>query len=546
MYVDTAYVKRKGKTYVRHLLRESHREGGKVKHRTIANLSHCSTEEIEAIKLALKHKGDLSLLGSVKEVKVSQGLRVGAVWLLDALARRLGITQALGKTRQGKLALWQVMARLIDQGSRLSAVRLAGLHGVCEVLGLDAFNEDHLYNNLAWLADHQEKIEKRLFKVRYGKEPPTLFLYDVTSSYLEGEHNALGAFGYNRDKKRGKKQLVIGLLTGSDGVPVAVRVFQGNTQDPRTLEEQIRMLIEGFGVKEVTLVGDRGMIKGPQRELIGRQGFHYISAITKAQIRRLIHTGVLQIGLFDEDLKEVVDAGVRYILRRNPLRAQQVRANRRDKLEAIRKLAQEKTNYLMGHPRARVEVALRDIEERIKKLGIYQWVDVKAEGRGLHVEVNREVLSQVEELDGCYVITTDLKAEDADAQVVHDRYKDLALVEQAFRTFKQGHLEVRPIFVRSEASTRGHVFVVMLAYILERELARLWRDSEVTVAEGLDELGALRCVKVEVRGRCVNKVPEPEGMAKRLLEAADVKLPMSLPVRKADVATRKGLVSKRR
>jgi transposase len=546
MYVDTAYIKQKGKTYVRHLLRESYREDGKVKHRTIANLSRCSPQEIEAVKLALKHKKDLCLLGSVKEIKVSQGLRIGAVWLLSVLARRLGITQALGKTRQGKLALWQVMARLIDQGSRLSAVRLARSHGACEVLGLEVFNEDHLYSNLAWLADNQEETEQRLFKRHCGKEAPSLFLYDVTSSYLEGEHNALGAFGYNRDKKRGKKQLVIGLLTGPDGGPAAVRVFRGNTQDPRTLEEQIRVLANGFGVQEVTLVGDRGIIKGPQKELIGKHGFHYISAITKAQIRRLIHEEVLQMSLFDEDVKEVVEEGVRYILRRNPLRAEQVRGNRQEKLEVIRKLAQNKTRYLMEHSRAKVEIALRDIKNKVKKLEISKWVDVKTDDRGLYVEVDREALSQIEELDGCYVIATDLKVKDADTQVVHDRYKDLALVEHAFRTFKQGHLEVRPTFVRTKASTEGHVFVVMLAYMLERKLARLWHDLEVTVAEGLDELGALRCVKVDVRGTWVNKVPEPEGMTRRLLEAADVKLPVTLPVRKIDAATRKKLSHRRK
>jgi len=173
-------------------------------------------------------------------------------------------------------------------------------------------------------------------------------------------------------------------------------------------------------------------------------------------------------------------------------------------------------------------------------------VDVKTDDRGLYVEVDREALSQIEELDGCYVVATDLKVKDADTQVVHDRYKDLALVEHAFRTFKQGHLEVRPTFVRTEASTKGHVFVVMLAYMLERKLAGLWHDLEVTVAEGLDEIGALRCVKVDVRGTWVNKVPEPEGMTRRLLEAADVKLPVILPVRKIDAATRKKLSHRRK
>ena len=149
MYVDTSSLRRNGKTYTRHLLRESYRENGKVKHRTISNLGRCSPEEIKAIKLALRHKHDLSKLGVPREyIQLEQGLSVGAVWLVFDIARRLGIIDALGSGRQGKLALWQVIARVIDQGSRLSAVRLAGNHAACDVLGLTKFNEDDLYKNL--------------------------------------------------------------------------------------------------------------------------------------------------------------------------------------------------------------------------------------------------------------------------------------------------------------------------------------------------------------------------------------------------------------
>ncbi len=163
------------------------------------------------------HARSTSLV-NVKEIEATQGLRIGAVICLQALAVRLGITRALDSERQGKLALWQVMARLIDQGSRLGSVWLAERHGVCDILGLDSFHEDPLYANLAWLSEHQEDIEKRLFKERYGSSPPRLFLYDVTRSYLEGICNALGAFGYNRDGKKGKRQIVVGLLTDSVGV----------------------------------------------------------------------------------------------------------------------------------------------------------------------------------------------------------------------------------------------------------------------------------------------------------------------------------------
>jgi len=209
MYVDTSTVhSATGKSYTRHLLRESYREAGKVKHRTIANLSSCTPAEIEALRLALSHKQDLSALVSLKDdLQLEQGLSVGAVWTVFSVAKRLVIVDALGSTRSGKLALWQVISRVIDQGSRLSAVRLAGSHAACDVLDLKKFNEDDLYDNLDWLREKQEKIEDVLFAKRKGRErregEQQLFLYDVTSSYLEGTKNALSAFGYNRDKKKG-------------------------------------------------------------------------------------------------------------------------------------------------------------------------------------------------------------------------------------------------------------------------------------------------------------------------------------------------------
>src|SRR5207302_610640 len=231
MYIDTSHITRGGKTYTRHLLRESYRANGKVLHRTIANVSHCSAAEIEAIRLALRHKEALEHLGTIQDaITLKQGLSVGAVWTVYQVARRLGIEKALGTTRDGKLALWQVIARVIDQGSRLSAVRLAMAHAACDVLGLGTFDEDVLYENLDWLAGAQARIEDRLFAQRKKTTPASLFLYDVTSSYLEGTHNALAAFGYNRDVKKGKLQIVIGLLCDEDGHPVSIEVFPGNTQ----------------------------------------------------------------------------------------------------------------------------------------------------------------------------------------------------------------------------------------------------------------------------------------------------------------------------
>jgi hypothetical protein len=245
MYIDASTAQGK---YTRYLLRESYREEGKVKHRTIANLSRCSHEEIEALRLALKHKDDLSTLGSLSEdVSVRQGLSVGAAWLVYDMTKQLGITEALGPSREGKLALWQVMARVIDQGSRLSAVRLASSHAACDVLGLERFNEDDLYQDLDWVCKNQALIEDRLFKGVHAGKQPRLYLYDVTSSYLEGEDNDLGEFGYNRDGKKGKRQIVMGLLCDEEGRPVSIEVFPGNTPDAKTIGSQIRKVAQRFG-----------------------------------------------------------------------------------------------------------------------------------------------------------------------------------------------------------------------------------------------------------------------------------------------------------
>ncbi|MGH9611336.1 MAG: IS1634 family transposase, partial [Bryobacteraceae bacterium] len=307
MYVARAsWPSSNGKTYQSIYLRESYRDGKQVRKRDIANLTHCDPQEIAAIELALQFKGNLAALGSLDRIELSQGPSVGAVWAVVETARRLGIEQALGREFAGRLALWQVAARVLEQGSRLSAVRLAQVHAACDALGIRrGFDENDLYANLGWLSEHQESIEQRLFAQRRGAQKPELFLYDVTSSYLEGEDNAYAAYGYNRDGKKGKKQIVIGLLCDEQGTPVSTEVFRGNTQDPKTFAAQVKKASERFGCERVTFVGDRGMIKSGPVEDLSQAGFHYITAITKPQIDTLIEARLIQMDLFAAELCEV-------------------------------------------------------------------------------------------------------------------------------------------------------------------------------------------------------------------------------------------------
>lgn len=536
------------KIYQSVLLRQSYRENGKVKKRTIANLSSCTPEEIKAIKLALSHKDDLSALGSLNNtVALQEGQSVGAVWTVYQVAKSLGIEKALGNTHSGKLALWQVISRVINQGSRLSAVRLAKIHAGCDVLNINSsFDENSLYDNLTWLSENQKAIEKRLFLTRRGNNKPQLFLYDATSSYLEGDQNYFGEYGYNRDNKKGKKQIVIGLLCDEFGCPVSTEVFSGNTQDTRTFNAQVKKAAEEFGCTEVTFVGDRGMIKKTQIEKLP-EGIHYITAITKPQIKSLLKRDIIQIELFNEKVCEIEDGDVRYILRRNPIRAEEISNTRLSKRKSIEEFIQKKNNYLGKHPKAKISIARKEVEKKINKLKAGKWLKVKSEQRELILTQDESALKEESLLDGCYIIKTDLDKKVADKQTVHDRYKDLAQVEKAFRDCKTVTLEVRPVYVRTENNTRGHVLVVMLSYMIIRKLREAWAEHDLTIEEGLKQLTTLCSVEVKIKGQgsCL-KIPKPRKISQDLLNALNIKMPSVLKHRGINVVTRKKLNEQRK
>jgi len=538
--VRSKFKAKSGKTYETVLLRESYREGIKVKKRTIANLSNCSEQEIAAIELALRHKSNLADLKFHNNPIIKEGLSVGGVWVVYEMAERLGIADALGNNRQGQLALWQIIARVLEQGSRLSAVRLGETYAIASTIGLNkGFNEDDLYENLSWLCNNQGQIEDKIFFSKQKESPPNLFLYDVTSSYLEGDKNELAEWGYNRDKKKGKKQIVIGLLTSEDGTPVTTEVFKGNTQDPSTFASQIQKCKERFKCEKVTLVGDRGMIKSGQIKDLKKHGFHYITAITKAQIETLIKKDIVQYTLFDDQLIEVEYENVRYLLRRNPIRAEEIAKSRASKQKSIEDLVKTQNEYLQDHLKAKTETALKKVNTKIKQLNLKAWFSVSAQDRALIININNDGIIEESRLDGCYVIKTDLAKSNANAQSIHERYKDLAMVESAFRTVKSD-LDIRPVYVRKERNTRGHVLIVMLAYMIIRELDKAWQHLYLKVEEGLRSLSTLTMLEISYdKERTFQNVPEPRDQNKRMLDALNINLPKILTRNHARVVTKK-------
>ena len=539
----------KGKKLPTAILRHSYRENGKPKKKTIANLGHMKIEEIKALELALKHKENLANLKDInKTLVLKQGISFGANWLVYQVARKLGIEKTLGTSTSGKLALWQVISRVVDQGSRLSAVRLARDEASDEIIHFSKeFNEEDLYKNLFWLSIKQEDIEKKLLKYRQGEEKPKLFLYDVTSSYLEGVCNDYANWGYNRDRKRGKMQIVIGLMCDLEGIPISVEVFEGNTKDTDTFKSQIEKVAKRFNCEKVTFVGDKGMIKSVQIEDLQKVDFHYITSITKPQIEKMINTKKLQLGLFDEDIVEVADKDIRYVLRKNPFRAKQIAQTREEKLVSIEEFTQKQNDYLKDHPKAKESVAKRKVNEKISRLKVKNWLFAEAKDRKITLKQDQEKKKEEAKLDGCYCLKTDLKKEIISAQKVHDRYKDLAKVEKAFRTQKTAHLEMRPLYVTRKASTRGHLLVCMLALMITQELEKAWVDLDITVEEGIKRLRTLCTTVVETsQGQVFHQTTKANKQNQQLFDLLDIDLPPIFPKRKVFVDTRKKLVSERK
>ncbi len=538
------------------LLRESYRENGKVKKRTVANITKWPEERINLMRKLLKGEFDC---GIPTEKSPESGPIFAVLFVLKAIADRIQITSAIGTHKLAKTALLLICARIAARGSRLHALKWAEDHAVSETIGLQDFKLKDMYKSLDWLAENQERIEKKLFKKRYGKdETPDLFLYDITSSYLEGEMNELADWGYNRDKKKGKKQIVIGLLTDMEGEPIAVRVYEGCTGDTSTVPDQIFNLSHEFGVKRVTFVGDKGMVRGPQIKRLRAAGLNYITSVTKKEIAKLIKEGSIQYDLFSEKIAEVEEEYeeeyektapnnevvkekrkkvIRYVIRRNPTRMIEIRNNRDECLRKIFQLASDQTRYLLESTRRKPETALRKVKEKIKKYKLNTAISVELSGdtgRVLLVKKDSSAYEKIGKFDGCYVIKTDLSKRIMSAQNVHDRYKDLSKVERAFKLMKTEFLEIRPIFVRLESRTRGHVFCCMLAYMILREIRRGLGEVFKADDEGrltLDErnvieaLNRLTLLYYETdTGEMIPDIAEPDERQKKILNALGVSL----------------------
>jgi hypothetical protein len=479
------------------LLRESYRENGKVRKRTLCNLSDWPTAHIEGLRGVLR--GGTVIAPDRDAFTITRSLPHGHVALALGTARNIGLDRLLGSEgdRQRDLILAMIVARIIDPGSKLAAARAlspeTATTSLGTLLGLGAVDEDELYAALDWLGERQPGIETALAK-RHLKNG-TLVLYDVSSSYMEGRCCPLAHRGYSRDGKKGTLQIVYGLLCAPDGCPVAIEVFEGNTGDPKTLAPQVEKLKRRFGLDHVVLVGDRGMITQARlTEDIRTAGLDWITALRAPAIKALVKGGTLQLSLFDQrDMASITSPdfpGERLIVCRNPDLAAERTRKRLDLLEAtardlarIQAAVTRKRNPLRGA----TEIALA-VGAVIDKHKMRKHFDLTITDDGLTFTREAEAIAAEAATDGIYIVRTSLAPEIRDDAATVRSYKSLAQVERAFRCLKTVDLQVRPVRHWLADRVRAHVFLCMLAYYLEWHMRQklaplLFGDADKNAAE---------------------------------------------------------------
>jgi len=501
MYVQRNISKGKnGKVYNSVLICTKYRQDGKIKTKVEANISHLSPELILVIENVLKH-GKEKLVSS-EAIEVKQSVDFGLIYLLIHLMDKLRISQTLEKTLPSHAALLKsiIIGKVVTRGSKLGIFNwLKRNDKVSSKLGVDIENKkvDDLYYSLSQACYSQDKIEHKWFLYNKAKHKE-IYLYDITSTYFEGTQNELAAFGYNRDKKKGKKQINIGLITDSEGFPLKVEVFEGNINDHLTVMEQIRSIKKDFNTEHVIFVGDRGMkIRYNLKEVeeAEKQGINYITGLTHSEIKSLMENNIIQLKLFSNELAEVEHEGVRYILSINAdLQKKEmeylktIRAFVDDEVSEVKAAWEKRRNQNIenkeklkkGHKNKKLVTSFNEqkidsyklhVERILSKRHMKKYYEIaEISNDAFVIDFKAEKYQQAKQLSGKYVVCTDVLKERMEKEEVRQQYKNLQNVEHAFRDFKSDNIQIRPVYHRNEAQTRGHILLSMFSYAIIKEM----------------------------------------------------------------------------
>jgi hypothetical protein len=475
------------------LVRRTYREGGKVRHETLANLSALPAEAVAAIEATLKGE---RLVPAGQAVTITGSLPHGHVAAVHAMAAKLGLPALLGPAGRARdLALALVISRVVRPGSKLSTLAWWSDVTLGADLGVEQASTDDIYAAMDWLARRQDAIEAGLAArhLAPAANPARMALFDLSSSWLEGTHCPLAARGYSRDGRKGTLQIEYGLLTDPQGRPVAVRVFPGNTGDPAAFTGIVQVVRDKFGLQKMVMVGDRGMITSARIEALNQledgtqrpDPYGWITALRAPAVKKLMaDDGPLQLSLFDQqDLAEITSEdfpGERLIACRNPVLAEQRARKREDLLQATEKLlapltARVQAGRLAGAAKIGVEVG-----KVINKYKTGKHFDVAITDDSLAIARRQDQIAAEAALDGIYVLRTPLPAGQLDALAVVASYKNLSRVERDFRHIKSDDLDLRPVFHRLEERVKAHVLICMLASYLTWHLRQAWAPLTFT------------------------------------------------------------------
>ena len=544
MKLRVAYARRryKDKVYETPLVVTSYRDGeGVSRNKTIASLAKLPNYIVELVEEGLK-RGDASALDdcvALHEIAYPGSVVVGPAFVVLTVLKQLGIYDAVmsSLSQQQAAAILNIVVERVVAAKPLSVMAqqrrfaqepLAFLMGLREAPSLNTW-----YAALATLEGRREGMLQELFA--RNQAPGDLYLYDITSSYFEGETCPLAAYGYNRDGKKGKKQVVLGVICDQDGCPIWMDVFKGNTSDQTTVKQELLNLKVKLGLEGFTFVGDRGMVTHARIDELEKDGwweeFSYITALTRHEMMALVEDEhhPMQLELFDHQrLTEVEHEGTRYVLCHNPQRED------RDRETRLRLLAltEQKLESLRGNVAAgrvkKKDVIARRLYRWLNRWGMERFFEVTHD-EGVFTYARREdEIERYARLDGCYVIRSNVAAERQATEDLRDRYKDLKYVEQAFRTMKTTDVQTRPIRHFNEPQVRGHLFACFLAYRVIWELRQrfapvLARDPNTkrceagSLAEIWRELSGIMVAKLEVHGKTHLKLSHLTPYAQKLL-----------------------------
>ena len=540
MYLESIKSKRNGKTYVTHLVRETFREDGKIKHRTVSNVSKLPAAQLQALKKSLKGiKGDFDMA----DLRHGRSYEFGASQVFMELAKDLGLDKMIfsKKTQWREDTLAMIVGRLVYQGSKLSLTNmysdtvLWSLAG--HELGVRPDVEKHCYSAMDELLERKDKIERKLSRAHL--QDGCMVLYDMTNSWFEGkyEQSELVTFGKPKGGKVGYKQIAIGLLTDKNGCPIGVEIFKGSTSDQTTVLGEVKKLSKRYGLKNLIFTGDRGMLTQKRIDEVSETDYSTITALTHPQIESLLTKGNIQMELFDSrDTVEVIDDSnekIRYVLCKNEYTMKSETETRQALIAKIELELSKKAKVKKKRDPIKVAASVGRLFERCRVEKFFDW-DVDKDGK-LSWSLKEEKVKQEQLLDGCYIIRTDTPKDVLDKDEVVQGYRNLQKVEQAFKNLKTVSLELRPMYHKTDERLKAHIFISTLAYYIQwNTMQRLkplfdqdgkFKDKRWTFGTIVERLKSIRMTEVLVDGVLIKtEISQPDEEQQQILDLLGVKL----------------------